>query len=317
VRIATIGDIEQNSAKFSLPDRQIPIRVSLAEAARTDISTIQNLPVRTRTGATVPLQAVADISFDLGPSIIRRYDQQRRIALESNLSPGAQQGDALKQIDNLPEVKGLPEGVKLVRTGDAEYMQELMNGFLLSMVAGVLMVFAVLVLLFVRVFQPITILSALPLALGGAALGQFVTNNAFSMSTVIGLLMLMGIVAKNSILLVEFAIEEMRAGKTRMEALLEAGHKRARPIVMTTVAMIAGMIPVVLGMGGAESFQASMAAAVIGGLISSTALTLVMVPAVFTWIDDLEQWMGRKFIGRVNHGPEPQWRPEPAAPDST
>ena len=303
VRIATIGDIEQNSAKFSLPDRQIPIRVSLAESARSDISSLENLPVRTRAGGTVPLKAVADISFGIGPSIIRRYDQQRRIAIDTDLNPGAQQGDALKKIENLPEVKGLTEGVQLVRTGNAEYMQELMNGFLVSMVAGVLMVFAVLVLLFARVFQPITILAALPLALGGAVLGQFVTGNAFSMATVIGLLMLMGIVAKNSILLVEFAIEEMRAGKPRLEALLEAGHKRARPIVMTTVAMIAGMLPSLMGLGGAESFQGAMAAAVIGGLVTSTGLTLVMVPAVFTWIDDIEQRVGRKLASRVNHEP--------------
>jgi multidrug efflux pump subunit AcrB len=159
------------------------------------------------------------------------------------------------------------------------------------------------VLLFARVFQPVTILAALPLSVGGAALGLFLTNNAFSMATVIGMLMLMGIVAKNSILLVEFAIEEMRAGKTRLEALLEAGHKRARPIVMTTVAMIAGMLPAAFGIGGAQSFQGSMSAAVIGGLISSTALTLVMVPAVFTWFDDLERWAARYFTNRVNQAP--------------
>jgi multidrug efflux pump subunit AcrB len=303
VRIATIGDIAQNSAKFSLSDRQIPIRVSLAESARRDISALENLPVRARTGVTVPLKTVADIGFGLGPSIIRRYDQQRRIAVDADLSGMAQQGDAIKKIYELPEVKSLPEGVQLVRTGNAEYQDELMNGFMIAMVAGVLMVFAVLVLLFARVFQPLTILSALPLSVGGAAIGLFVTNNPFSMATVIGMLMLMGIVGKNSILLVEFAIEEMRAGKPRLEALLEAGHKRARPIVMTTVAMIAGMLPAFFGIGGAQSFQGSMAAAVIGGLISSTGLTLVMVPAAFTWIDDLERWAGKYLANRVNQAP--------------
>jgi len=177
-------------------------------------------------------------------------------------------------------------------------MEELFTNFAIAMGTGILMVFAVLVLLFARVFQPITILSALPLSIGGAALALLVTGYAFSLPVVIGFLMLMGIVAKNSILLVDFAIEEMRAGKDRFSALLEAGHKRARPIIMTTVAMIAGMIPVVFGFHGDKSFRAPMAVAVIGGLLTSTALTLVIVPAAFTLIDDIERWLGPK-VGRV------------------
>jgi hydrophobic/amphiphilic exporter-1 (mainly G- bacteria), HAE1 family len=164
----------------------------------------------------------------------------------------------------------------------------------LAIAAGILMVFAVLVLLFVRVFQPITILSALPLSLGGAVLALLLTGVPFSLPVVIGILMLMGIVAKNSILLVDFAIEEMRAGKPRLEAILESGHKRARPIVMTTVAMVAGMIPVAAGWGGDADFRSPMAIAVIGGLITSTLLTLVIVPAVFTLFDDIEHWVGPK-----------------------
>ncbi len=156
------------------------------------------------------------------------------------------------------------------------------------------MVLAVLVLLFARVFQPITILSALPLSLGGAVIALLLTNQPFSLSVVIGLLMLMGIVAKNSILLVDFAIEEMRAGKGRLDAILEAGHKRARPIVMTTVAMVAGMLPVAVGWGGDSDFRSPMAIAVIGGLITSTLLTLVIVPAVFTVFDDIERWVSPK-----------------------
>jgi HAE1 family hydrophobic/amphiphilic exporter-1 len=177
-------------------------------------------------------------------------------------------------------------------------MNELFTGFAIAMGTGILMVFAVLVLLFARVFQPITILSALPLSIGGAAIALLITGNSFSMPVVIGFLMLMGIVAKNSILLVDFAIEEMRAGKDRMTALLESGHKRARPIVMTTVAMIAGMLPVAIGLHGDSSFRAPMAVAVIGGLLTSTCLTLVIVPAVFTLIDDIESWLGPK-LGRA------------------
>jgi multidrug efflux pump subunit AcrB len=183
-----------------------------------------------------------------------------------------------------------------VETGDTEFQKELVANFLIAIVAGVLMVLAVLVLLFARVFQPITILSALPLSLGGAFLALFLTNTPISLPVMIGVLMLMGIVAKNSILLVDMAIEEMRAGKTRLQAIVEAGHKRARPIVMTTVAMVAGMIPVATGLGEASDFRQPMAIAVIGGLITSTLLTLVIVPAVFTFFDDIERWAGPKAV---------------------
>jgi len=294
IRIATIGDLPQFGAKFSLADRQIPIRVSLTAAARHDLSTLENLPLPTAAGGSVPLKSVANVSFGQGPSTIRRYNQTRRVAVEADLSPGVQLGSAMDRIKALPALRNLPQGVRLVEVGSAEYMNELFTNFLLAMGAGVLMVFAVLVLLFARVFQPITILSALPLSLGGAALALVLTGIPFSLPVVIGVIMLMGIVAKNSILLVDFAIEEMRAGRSRLEAIKESGHKRARPIVMTTVAMVAGMLPVALGIGGDSSFRAPMAIAVIGGLITSTLLTLVIVPAVFTVIDDLERWIAPK-----------------------
>jgi multidrug efflux pump subunit AcrB len=293
IRIATIGDIPQNNAKFSVADRQIPIRVSLPEGSRRALETIENLPVPTAAGAAVPLQAVADITFGTGPSRVRRYNQVRRLAVEADLN-GVELGPALQMIYALPTAQNLPPGVRLVEVGSAEVMNELFSNFGLAIGAGVLMVFAVLVLLFARVFQPITILSALPLSVGGAVAALALTGFPFSLPTVIGILMLMGIVGKNSILLVDFAIEEMRAGKDRLHALVEAGHKRARPIVMTTIAMIAmiaGMLPVATGIVGDTEFRAPMAVAVIGGLITSTALTLVMVPALFTLIDDLERWL--------------------------
>jgi multidrug efflux pump subunit AcrB len=305
IRIATLGDLPQNGAKFSLQDRQIPIRVSLIESARRDLSTLENLPVPTASGSAVPLKSVADLSFGQGPSAVRRYNQMRRAFLEADLSPGVQLGTATEKIFALPTLKNLPQGVHLVKRGDTEYFQEMMENFALAMGAGVLMVLAVLVLLFARLFQPITILSALPLSLFGAALALLLTNRPFSISVVIGLLMLMGIVAKNSILLVDFAIEEMRAGKSRLDAILESGHKRARPIVMTTVAMIAGMLPVALGWGGDSDFRAPMAIAVIGGLATSTLLTLGIVPAVFTVFDDIERWMAPR-AGKLladPHGP--------------
>jgi hydrophobe/amphiphile efflux-1 (HAE1) family protein len=291
IRIATLGDLPQNAAKFSLSNRQIPIRVSLVDSARRDLDTLESLPVPTAAGGAVPLKTVADLSFGQGPSAVRRYNQSRRAFLEANLSPGVELGTATKKIYALPTLMHLPQGVNLVKTGNTEYFQEMIQNFALAMAAGVLMVLAVLVLLFARVFQPITILCALPLSLFGAALALVLTNKPFSLSVVIGLLMLMGIVAKNSILLVDFAIEEMRAGKSRLAAILEAGHKRARPIVMTTVAMIAGMLPVAVGWGGDSDFRSPMAIAVIGGLATSTFLTLIVVPAVFTLFDDIERWM--------------------------
>jgi multidrug efflux pump subunit AcrB len=257
----------------------------------------------------VPLKAVADISFGEGPSRIQRYNQSQRVELDADLN-NVELGPTLKQVEALPTMKNLPPGVREVDTGDAQLMTELYTSFGIAMGTGVLMVFAVLVLLFVRVFQPLTILSALPLSVGGAAVALLLTHLSLSLSVVIGFLMLMGIVAKNSILLVDFAIEEMRVGTDRTTALLEAGHKRARPIVMTTVAMIAGMLPVAVQLLRGEMFRSSMAIAVTGGLITSTALTLVIVPAVFTLVDDIERWVGPR-VAKVLMAQEP--RPPVAA----
>ncbi|HEY2679231.1 MAG TPA: efflux RND transporter permease subunit [Steroidobacteraceae bacterium] len=308
IRIATLGDLPQNGAKFALSDRTIPIRVSLPENSRRDLTTLENLPVPTGSGASVPLKSVADISFGQGPSTVRRYNQSRRLYIDADLAPGVQLGTATDKVHALPTLKNLPQGVRLVETGDTEFMNELIDNFAIAVAAGVLMVFAVLVLLFARVFQPLTILSALPLSIGGAFLALFLTNTPFSLPVMIGVLMLMGIVAKNSILLVDFAIEEMRAGKTRIQAIVESGHKRARPIVMTTVAMVAGMLPVASGLGEASDFRQPMAIAVIGGLITSTLLTLVIVPAVFTLFDDIERWAAPK-ASKILAG-----SPAPAAP---
>jgi multidrug efflux pump subunit AcrB len=298
IRIATLGDLPQNAAKFSLTDRQVPIRVSLLESSRTDIATLENLPVRTANGGTVPLKAVADIGFGQGPSVIRRYNQSRRVVIDADLN-GVELGVAMQKVYALPEIANLPRGVRFVEVGQAEFMRELFSNFMLAIVAGVLMVFAVLVLLFSRVFQPITILSALPLSVGGAVVALMLTGKSFSMPVVIGFLMLMGIVGKNSILLVDFAIEEIRAGKSRTEALIEAGHKRARPIVMTTVAMVAGMLPIATSLSNG-GFRQPMGVAVIGGLITSTVLTLVIVPAVFTLVDDVERWLTPRAKALLN-----------------
>jgi multidrug efflux pump subunit AcrB len=298
IRIATLGDIEQNMAKFSLSDRQIPIRVSLSQAARRDLSTIENMPVPTMTGGSVPLKVVADIHFGAGPSKIRRYNQVRRLVIGADLNPGAVSGEAYTFIHATPTMRALPSGVHEVKFGEQEVQGDLISGFIIAVLSGVLLVFAVLVLLYRRVLPPFVNMGSLLLAPLGAIALLKLTGMSLSMPVYIGLLMLLGIVAKNSILLVDFAIEEMRGGADRTAAILEAAHKRAQPIIMTTVAMIAGMVPSVLGLSGDSALRAPMAVCVIGGLSLSTLLTLLIVPAGFTLADDLEQWLAPKF-GRL------------------
>ncbi len=298
IRIATIGDVPQNMAKFSLSDRQIPIRVQLPENARGDLAMLENLPVPTTTGATVPLKVLADISFGEGATKIRRYNQGRRIAIVADLAPGAHGGNVNQEIKKLPEYKALPAGVKEVAVGEAQWIGELVLNFVFALIAGVLLVFAVLVLLYRRVLPPFVNMASLILAPLGAVIALLLTGYEFSMPVAIGLLMLFGIVAKNSILLIDFAIEEMRTGIDRVEAILDAGRKRAQPIVMTSVAMVAGMLPVALALGGDGSWRAPMGVAVIGGITLSTILTLIIVPATFTIADDIEKWLAPR-IGRV------------------
>ena len=306
LRIATQGDYDVSLPKLNLPERQVPIVVKLDDAARKDLSVLERLAVpSSRPGAgPVLLGQVATLEIASGPAIIDRYDRSRNINFEIELS-GLQLGDVTKTVQNLPSVKGLPAGVKVVEIGDAEVMGELFASFGLAMLTGVLCIYIVLVLLFKDFLHPVTILAALPLSLGGAFVGLLIADKSFSMPSLIGLIMLMGIATKNSILLVEYAIVARRgndgsngqpavAGMSRLDALLDACHKRARPIIMTTLAMGAGMLPIAIGFGAADSsFRSPMAVAVIGGLITSTVLSLLVVPAVFTYLDDLEQWISR------------------------
>ncbi|WP_454916298.1 efflux RND transporter permease subunit [Xanthobacter sediminis] len=305
VRIATIGDISANLAKFSAEDRQIDIRVQLDEKARTSLATFDALKVPTASGGAVPLSAVADIRFGKGPTALDRYDRARRIAVEADLVGDTPLGAAVDAVKALPTARALPPGVTLKEAGDAEIMGEVFSGFATAMAAGLMLVLAVLVLLFHDVLQPITILISLPLSVGGAFIALLITGHSISMPVVIGFLMLMGIVTKNAILLVDFAIEAVKHGVDRTTALLEAGHKRAQPIVMTTIAMAAGMLPSALALGEGGGFRAPMAIAVIGGLITSTVLSLVFVPAVFTVMDDLSRLLGRLFGRFVGAKDEP------------
>jgi multidrug efflux pump subunit AcrB len=299
IRIATLGDIDQNAAKFSLSDRQIPIRVLLSEDSRRALATIENLPVPTASGTTVPLKSVATIGFGAGPTELRRYNQTRRIVIGADLAPGLVTGEAQKKIDALPAVKTMPQGVRKVIQGDAKWQAELIMNFMIAVVSGLLLVFSTLVLLYRRFLSPLVNMSSLLLAPLGGLLGLWITGMEISMPVYIGLLMLLGIVAKNSILLVDFAIEEMDHGVEKRAALLDAGRKRAQPIVMTTVAMVAGMVPTALSLSGDGAWRAPMGVVVIGGLILSTLLTLVIVPAGFSLADSIEKRLGRFFSSNL------------------
>lgn len=286
-RVATAGDVDANTAKFNEGEQRLNVRVRLPEDALTNLDVISSLRVPTSQGASVPLSAVADLTFQPGVSRIERFDRERRAMIEAELND-VSLGEATKKINELPILKNLPEGVSQPAYGQAEDMAELFTSFGMAMLAGIGLMFGVLVLLFRSFFKPITILAALPLSLSGAFFGLLVGGSELNLPALIGLLMLMGLAAKNSILLVEHAIESERAGMSQHDALIEACRERARPIVMTTFAMVAGMIPTAMGLGEGSELRVPMALAVIGGLISSTALSLVLVPVVYEFIDDWE-----------------------------
>lgn len=305
VRVATNGDYSSSMAKLNLPQRQISIRVRFDPRRRTTLDGIAGLRV-SGTNGSVDLGSIADIRIGGSPSEINRIDRSRNITLSIELN-GRILNDVYAEAQALPALQNLPKGVRLVERGgvwvveqgELQRSSELFESFGIAMAIGVFCIYAVLVLLFHDFLQPLTILMALPLSLGGALLPLVLTGTSFSMPAVIGLLMLMGVVTKNSILLVEYAIMARRAGMSRFDALVDACHKRARPIVMTTIAMGCGMLPVALSLsGGDSSFRQPMAIVVIGGLLASTFLSLLVIPVIFTFVDDflriLKQRLGQK-----------------------
>lgn len=307
VRIATSGDAEQNLAKFDIADRQIPIRVAMRTDRRTDLDAIRALPVQSSLGAPVRLDAVADVSFGLGEAALERRDRERAVAVGANVIAGVQLGEAQNAVLALPEARNPRPGVTLQLSGQSADSADMFASFGNAMLWGILLIYAVLVLLFKDFFQPLTIMTALPLSIGGAFLGLIVADQPLSLFALIGLLMLMGLVTKNSILLVDFAVERMHAGMSRNAALMEAGMKRARPIIMTTFAMTGGMIPAAAGWGVDGTLRQGMGAAVIGGLMLSTLLSLVFVPAMFVLVDRLERavsgFFAKRFTGHVRAAP--------------
>ena len=293
LRIATIGDVEPALAKMNAGERQVPIRVQLDDTVRADRQKLAQLRVPLPGGrGSVPLDAIADVALEEGPINITRYDRERQAGVGADLVGTTVIGEAMAEIDKLPVMQHLPPGVEVRQSGDAESMKDLADGFTSAMRDGLMMVFAVLVLLFGGIFQPITILFSLPLSVGGAFVGLLVTHRALSVPVFIGILMLMGIVTKNAIMLVDFTILAIREGTPRVLAAVDAGRKRARPIVMTTVAMVAGMLPSAFAHGVGGEIRSPMAIAVIGGLVVSTILSLVFVPAMFLAMDDLSRFFG-------------------------
>lgn len=293
VRIATAGDFDQNLAKLNLSQRQIPIVIKLPLSARQDQDLIKRLMI-TGSKGPVMLGTIAQVNIESGPSQIDRFNRLRNINFNIELNDQPL-GDVAAAVDKLPTIKNLPPTVKRTNLGDADVMEQLFASFGLAMLTGVLCIYVVLVLLFKDFLQPITILVALPLALGGAFVLLLLAKSSFSMPSLIGLIMLMGIASKNSILLVDYAIIARNERQySRMNALLDACHKRARPIIMTTLAMGAGMFPIALGIGTDPSFRAPMAISVIGGLITSTFLSLLVIPVVYTFIDDIHNMLFKR-----------------------
>lgn len=305
VRVATAGDYDMNLPKLNLSERQVPILVKLPDNVRADLAAIERLTVPGKNGP-VMLGTVASVTMESGPAQIDRLNRSRNVTLDVELGSRSL-GDLNTEARALPSMRNLPPSVKIAELGDAQEMLLLFESFGLAMLIGVLCIYGVLVLLFKDFMQPVTILAALPLSIGGAFVALLITGRALSMPSMIGLIMLMGIVTKNSILLVDYAILARQEGMNRFDALVDACHKRSRPIIMTTIAMGAGMLPLALGWGADPSFRSPMAITVIGGLITSTLLSLLVVPAVFTYIDDLEHWMKRMMrkARGIKHDPAP------------
>jgi hydrophobic/amphiphilic exporter-1 (mainly G- bacteria), HAE1 family len=304
-RIATSGDIEANTPKFSEGERRLSIRVRLPDEVRRDLSQLGQLRVPTLSGGSTTLAAVADISYEAGPGVIQRMYRQRMAAVQADFAPGVTSGDATNAVDSTKTMKEIFAAEKAgdavvsrARVGQEQAMNEMFSGIIVALLSGIALIYSVMVLLFKSVFKPMVIMFALPLSFTGAFVALLIFGKAIDMPVMIGVVLLLGISAKNAILLVEFAIESEQRGNNVYDALFDACRERARPIVMTTVAMSAGMLPTALGLGEGAGFRTSMAIAVIGGLFSSTVLTLVLAPVIYSLVSSVERRVNPLF-GRL------------------
>jgi hydrophobic/amphiphilic exporter-1 (mainly G- bacteria), HAE1 family len=310
--VATLGDSDFNRARFDLHDRQIPIVVRLDPEYRQKMSVVSNLRVAGTDGRLVPLSSVARVHLDSGLFKIDRYDRARQASISAKFGANYTLGEAIKSIHELPAFKNRPASVKDHAAGDAEIQSDIFGGFGYAIMSGVLLIYAVLVLLFKGFLQPFTIMMSLPVSLGGALLGLMVFGKPIDMYALIGIVMLMGLVTKNAILLVEYCLGSIKSGMSRDEAIYSAGRTRMRPILMTTTAMIAGMLPIAVGLGAGAEARAPMAIAVVGGLFMSTLLTLIVVPVVFTYMHDLQQLIGRNWRSPADEDESIELIKEPA-----
>jgi multidrug efflux pump subunit AcrB len=293
LRLATLSDLDSSLARIPIDGKQVSVRIRLAGGSEQSIADLKQLLLPGSNGP-VALGAIAEITPSSVPSSLNRLNRERSITLEGNLN-GASLGDAIAAIEALPAYRDLPDGIRLAPYGDVQFLKEMFEQFGLAALFGLVAVYAVLVLLFSDWLQPITVMIALPLALSGAAIALLITGNSLNLPSIIGLLLLFGIVGKNSILLLDFIVEARAEGLSRSEAIFRAGQERVRPIIMTTIAMIGGMLPAAIGLGSDDGFRTPMAIAVIGGLITSTLLSLIFVPVVYTLIDDFKQLLARYF----------------------
>jgi hydrophobic/amphiphilic exporter-1 (mainly G- bacteria), HAE1 family len=303
VRVAMIGDFSPLLAKFNAGDRLLPIRVQTPDSARKEFSDITNLRITTSSGQTVPLSSVADVTFSQGPSSIKRLNRMRQAALGADIMPGTELGTATERILEVAKGLNFPASVKIQEGGDAEIQGDINREFVKAASLGVVLMMGVLVLLLGNIFQPFAIILSLPLSIGGVVIALLMFDKSLSMPVIIGMLMLIGIVAKNGIMLVDFAVERVRHGMNRLDAIVDSGRKRARPIVMTTLAMGAGMLPSAMGIGEGGEFRSPMAIAVIGGLIAATFLSLIFVPSFYIVMDDLARltgWIFKRFVGATD-----------------
>lgn len=298
LRIATVGDYEQRLSKLNLDTRQIPIVVRLPDVAKQSVTQLEGLyvPSTRPVGEGVRVGEVAALDFGTGPAQISRLDRERAISITVQPANG-ELGELVQAVKNTPTIQNLPASISIIEQGQAENMAELFSGFVIAMSVGIICILGVLILLFKRLLQPFTILMALPLSIGGAIVGLMITGSSLSMPSMIGFIMLMGIATKNSILLVDYALIAQRNGLPRFDAMIDACRKRARPIIMTSIAMGAGMLPLVFGWGEADpTFRRPMAAAVLGGLVTSTLLSLVVIPVVYTLMDDVSHWFSKWLV---------------------
>jgi multidrug efflux pump subunit AcrB len=311
-RLATMGDVDFSLAKFKDGDEQINIRVKVAQDVRRDLTAIGDVLVPGKAGL-VPLRSVADIELGFGPVQLNRYDRARQVTFTANLGDVAL-GTAMERVMATQTMKALPATVTPDTQGESQIMADIFAGFMASIGLGVFLIYAVLVLLFGGFLHPLTIMGALPLSIGGALAGLLISGKELGMMALIGILMLMGLVTKNSILLVEYALRTVRDGTPRREALVLAGRDRIRPILMTTIAMIAGMLPIAFSLGTGTERLSPMAIAVVGGLVTSTLLTLVVVPAAFTIVDDVRGFFLGLLRGKIGQDPLEPAAPPPVSP---